>query len=70
MEITGVHPMGENVYVTCEVPTAAIDLMMTAWSDFKRKPSDPDLFKVFDWVVNVAFRKWQMYAENRRVRGV
>lgn len=61
--------MGDNEFVLCDVPTAAMDLMLTAWEDFKRNPSDYDKFRVFDWVCNVAFRKWQTYADERKASG-
>lgn len=51
------------------IPAAAIDLMMTAWADLKLNPRDYDKFRTFDWVLNVALRKWQTYARARKVSG-
>ena len=61
--------MCENDCVMCDVPKAAIDMMITAWSDFKRAPSDYEKFRALDWLMNVAAVKWQSYSDTRKASG-
>jgi hypothetical protein len=61
--------MCENDFVMCDVPKDAIDMMINAWSDFKRTPSDYDKFRTLDWLINVAVVKWQGYSDTRKASG-
>lgn len=53
----------------CDVPMEAMDVMLNAWADFKRCPSDYDKFRVLDWLINVAAVKWQSYSDTRKASG-
>jgi hypothetical protein len=61
--------MATTTSVMCDVPKASIDIMITAWADFKRSPSDYDKFRVLDWLINVAVVKWQSYSDMRKASG-
>ena len=58
--------MPDADFIMCDVPKESMDLVITTWADFKRNPSDYDKFRTIDWVINVAFRKWQTYADMRK----
>ena len=57
---------GDRDFVMCDVPKNAMDLVQTAWRDFRDNPSDSMKFNSFDWALRVAVAKWQTYAETRR----
>ena len=57
---------GDRDFVMCDVPKTAMDLVSTAWRDFRDNPSDAMKFNSFDWALRVAVAKWHTYAETRR----
>lgn len=61
--------MCDNDFVMCDVPKASIDMVITAWNDFKRDPGDYNKYRALDWIFNVAFAKWQSYSDVRRSSG-
>lgn len=61
--------MCDKALLLCDVPKASIELMITAWQDFKRDPSDQQKFRSFDWLANVALAKWQTYGDARKASG-
>lgn len=48
-------------------PTGQLDLVVSAYADFKRHPDDWTKFDAFDWLMRVASSKWSSYASARRV---
>lgn len=61
--------MCDKDFVMCDVPRKSIDIIMSAWNDFKRDPSDMEKFKAFDWLINIGVAKWQTYADARKASG-
>lgn len=59
--------MCDNDFVLVDVPKQQLDLVVAAWADFKRAPSDQTKFDSFDWMLRVAMAKWEAYSLNRRV---
>jgi hypothetical protein len=58
--------MCDNDLIMCDVPRTSIEAAISAWDDFKRDPSDSQKFRSFDWLINVAYAKWQSYSDTRR----
>ena len=58
--------MCDNDFVMCDVPKGAMDMIVTAWADFKANPSDGLKFRSLDWAIRVATAKWQSYADSRK----
>lgn len=60
-----------DVLAMCDddVPVDALNVMIMAVLDFKRYPRDYNKFRALDWLMNVAFAKWQSYADLRKASG-
>jgi hypothetical protein len=61
--------MCDKDLVMCDVPKSAIENAISAWADFKRDPSNYEMFRAFDWEINVAVVKWQSYSDTRKASG-
>ncbi|MCU0589878.1 MAG: hypothetical protein MUC33_01170 [Desulfobacterales bacterium] len=56
---------GDNDFVECELPRKTLDMVCTAWADFKRDPSDHAKFEAMHFLICVASAKWGYYATSR-----
>jgi hypothetical protein len=53
--------------VLCDMPTEHLDLVMKAYEDMRRDPSNHVKFESFDWVFRVAVARWEAYSLARRI---